>query len=350
MAGRATGGTALPAVPSPARGETGVPSGRRGGGAPGRPLGFCSCMSWPGATGLRMPAGMPGRVGGAGRPLASRPPPAPWPSRRIGLPTSSTAARGAPGRFTPALPPLAAPGRVGAPGLCGAPGRWGAPGLWFWLPAWVGRGLTPGRCPDPGRVGGPAGRLGWGRPTNSGLGAGRCGEGTVRFTGAGAAGRGIPPPLDCTGLGLGVSGLLATGLAAGRGVGAVGLLTAGAAGRAGGALAAGAEGAEAFGAGAAGAGRAGAGCGLAAAGLLGAAGAGLAAGAAGASAFFTDRIALPAGGLAAAAGAPFRLSKPRILPASASLIELLWLLAAMDSFSAASSTSLLSRPRSLDSS
>ena len=40
----------------------------------------------------------------------------------------------------------------------------------------------------------------------------------------------------------------------------------------------------------------------------------------------------------------------RICPASASLIELLWLFAAIDSFSAASSTSLFSRPRSLDSS
>jgi len=36
--------------------------------------------------------------------------------------------------------------------------------------------------------------------------------------------------------------------------------------------------------------------------------------------------------------------------ASPSLIELLWLLAAMDSFSAASSTSLLSRPKSRDNS
>jgi hypothetical protein len=36
--------------------------------------------------------------------------------------------------------------------------------------------------------------------------------------------------------------------------------------------------------------------------------------------------------------------------ASSSLIELLWLRAAMDSFSAASSTSLLSRPKSRDNS
>jgi hypothetical protein len=40
----------------------------------------------------------------------------------------------------------------------------------------------------------------------------------------------------------------------------------------------------------------------------------------------------------------------RIRSASSSLIELLWLLAAMASFSAASSTSLFSRPKSLDSS
>ena len=71
------------------------------------------------------------------------------------------------------------------------------------------------------------------------------------------------------------------------------------------------------------------------------------------AAFFTDRIDLPGAGFeGAAAGreAPPLFNIVRILPASASLIELLWLLAAMDSFSAASSTSLLSRPRSLDSS
>jgi hypothetical protein len=40
----------------------------------------------------------------------------------------------------------------------------------------------------------------------------------------------------------------------------------------------------------------------------------------------------------------------RMREASSSLIELLWLFAAMASFSAASSTSLLSRPKSRDSS
>jgi len=54
----------------------------------------------------------------------------------------------------------------------------------------------------------------------------------------------------------------------------------------------------------------------------------------------------------AAAAVPPRppLISVRIWAASSSLIELLWLFAAMESFSAASSTSLFSRPRSLDSS
>jgi hypothetical protein len=67
-------------------------------------------------------------------------------------------------------------------------------------------------------------------------------------------------------------------------------------------------------------------------------------------AFFTDRIAF-AGATGATAGdplpSPMRL---RMRWASSSLIELLWLRAAILSFSAASSTSLLSRPRSRDSS
>ena len=75
-----------------------------------------------------------------------------------------------------------------------------------------------------------------------------------------------------------------------------------------------------------------------------------AAGAAGwtTSAFFTDRIALPAGAWGAAE--PWPLIRALMRIASSSLIELLWLRAAMDNFSAASSTSLLSRPRSRDSS
>jgi hypothetical protein len=74
----------------------------------------------------------------------------------------------------------------------------------------------------------------------------------------------------------------------------------------------------------------------------------------GAGAFCTDRIAFGAAGAlgAAALGALGRppLISVRIWAASSSLIELLWLFAAMESFSAASSTSLFSRPRSLDSS
>ena len=71
-------------------------------------------------------------------------------------------------------------------------------------------------------------------------------------------------------------------------------------------------------------------------------------------AFFTDRIDLPGTGLAGEAagwlGDPPLPSRLRIFPASESLIELLWLLAAIESFSAASNTSLFSRPRSLDNS
>jgi hypothetical protein len=85
-------------------------------------------------------------------------------------------------------------------------------------------------------------------------------------------------------------------------------------------------------------------------------GAGRGAGA-GAAALRTDRMALAgAAGEPSAAAAGFLAERPlprisaRIRVASSSLIELLWLLAAMDSFSAASSTSLLSSPRSRDSS
>lgn len=159
-AGRLTGGVAFGLSP---RGVTGVPSGRRGGGAAGRPVGFWSCMSSPGATGLRMPGGIDGRFDepepprgpAPGRPPSPRPP---LPSRRIGLPTSSSVLAGRP------LPdrPDGAPGREGAPGRCAPAGRCGA----------------PLRCPPgaPGR-GAPAltgapGRFGWGRPTSSGF-AGR---------------------------------------------------------------------------------------------------------------------------------------------------------------------------------
>ena len=178
-AGRVTGGVAF--GPSPL-GVTGVPSGRLGGGAPGRPEGFWSCMSSPGATGLRMPGGMAGRLPpDAGRaPPGGRPPSPLLPplSRRIGLPTSSRVfPPGRDGR------PAPVPGRVGAPGRWVPAGRWG---IFLWLPGALGRGLTAG-LGEPGpafcRAGGPSGRLGCGRPTNSGLAAGRCGGGAFLLTG-----------------------------------------------------------------------------------------------------------------------------------------------------------------------
>ena len=75
-------------------------------------------------------------------------------------------------------------------------------------------------------------------------------------------------------------------------------------------------------------------------------------GAAGLDAFWTERIAFPGAGLAGAdaTALPPCFKRFRILPASVSLMELLWLFAAMDSFSAASRTSLFSKPRSLDNS
>jgi len=68
-------------------------------------------------------------------------------------------------------------------------------------------------------------------------------------------------------------------------------------------------------------------------------------------AFFTARMALGAG-VGASAPPPLLLVRisARMRPASSSLMELLWLRAGMDRVSAASSTSLLSRPRSLDNS
>jgi hypothetical protein len=183
----------------------------------------------------------------------------------------------------------------------------------------------------------------------------------------GAAGRGAGRP------GAGEAPGRAGELAAGR----AGIAAPGAAGREGaaGRLAAGGSWAGrglAAGAGATGRGAAGGALGAGgvtgvtgAAGLAGGAAAGRCGGAATAeplgfppiaseAAFFTDRMALPgaAGGAVGAAAAP-PLSRPineRMRRASSSLIELLWLRAAIFSFSAASSTSLLSRPRSRDSS
>jgi len=127
--------------------------------------------------------------------------------------------------------------------------------------------------------------------------------------------------------------------------GAIGL-TIGGLGEAAGAAAAGRAGAAGA------AGRAGAAGPAEAEGALGAAGV------AGAAAFFTERIALGgsavvlagAGVAGRTAGLPLPVISPRMREASSSLIELLWLLTAMDSFSAASSTSLFSRPKSRDSS
>ena len=67
-------------------------------------------------------------------------------------------------------------------------------------------------------------------------------------------------------------------------------------------------------------------------------------------AFFKARMVLGPG--AGADPPPLLLVRisARIRPASSSLIELLWLRAGMERVSAASSTSLLSRPRSLDNS
>jgi hypothetical protein len=86
---------------------------------------------------------------------------------------------------------------------------------------------------------------------------------------------------------------------------------------------------------------------------LGACGAEAGAGAGAEGAFFTDRIAFWGGAAGAAAALEPLLSvliRLRMRAASSSLMELLWLFAAIESFSAASSTSLFSRPKSLDSS
>ena len=167
----------------------------------GRPgPGFCSCMSSPGAMGLRMPVGIPGRPGAAGRlPPA---PAGPALSRRMGLPTSSRglgAGRpGAAGRAPPAWP-----GRIGA----GVPERWGWAGRWL-------KGARP--AGGAGRLLVPAGAPLTGRPTSWGLpGAGRLGSSGLRL-GAGAADAGRAGGFDAITTGLGSGGLPAItgGLAA----------------------------------------------------------------------------------------------------------------------------------------
>ena len=292
---------------------------------------------------MRIPPGPPGRLG---------PPPClPWGalgSRRIGLPTSSREDGGRP----PPGPP--GPRRCwGAPPRPGIPGRWGA----------------------PGRTGAPlrGGPLRWGDGRCCWLG-GRIGTAGLFWSrrGVGAAG--------LAGLGGGAVGLLITtgglpvGLAGGRLLGCCGgrLLAwgrSGWAGRAGaGALAGLATGlATGFGAGLATT------SGLRLGGALGPVG-GLAAGrfgddfwfAAGRSrrraaadwlgvlgAFFNEDLiaSLRLGRcLGATRCLPLPLSRALIFAASPSPMELLWLLAAIDSFSAALSTSRLSRPRSRESS
>jgi hypothetical protein len=73
------------------------------------------------------------------------------------------------------------------------------------------------------------------------------------------------------------------------------------------------------------------------------------------AAFLTERMALAGEAslpLADGRGDPDPLPRirARMRAASSTLIELLWLLATIESFSAASRTSLLSRPRSRDNS
>lgn len=194
---------------------------RRGAGGAGRPLGFCSCMSSPGAIGLRIPAGIPGRPGAAGRPLLGVPGPAL--SRRMGLPTNSKGV--APGRPGPGEG--REPGAAGRlPGVAARTGA-GAPGLWGREEGGAGRtdggaGRADGGA---GRVAGGAGRTegggggltegaaalmiggdglfpgaagvvpaGWGRPTSWGrvpplTAGGRTGAPDARGPGLGGAGR-----------------------------------------------------------------------------------------------------------------------------------------------------------------
>ena len=170
---------------------------------------------------------------------------------------------------------------------------------------------------------------------------------------AGADGRVSPWSTDAPGRGVGIFAAARTGWGlgapvgaglSGRGRTAVGLIIS--AGRLGGL--AGVEAARA------GAGRVGAAVAAGAAGATGRAG-GSAESAPGSAtvswfAFFKARMVLGAG--AGADPTPLLLVRisARMRPASSSLIELLWLRAGMERVSAASSTSFLSRPRSLDNS
>jgi hypothetical protein len=193
---------------------------RRGAAGAGRPLGVCSCISSPGAIGLRMPAGIPGRPGAAGLPLLGVPGPAL--SRRIGLPTSSKG-------VTPGRP---GPGEGREPGAAGrlpaVPARTGAgaPGLWGREEGGAGRAAG-----GAGRADGGADRAAGGAGRTEGGGGGLMEGDAALITGAvgllpGAAGAvpagwgrptswGRPPPLteggrtgapEARGLGLGGAG------------------------------------------------------------------------------------------------------------------------------------------------
>ncbi len=197
---------------------------RRGAGGAGRPLGFCNCMSSPGAMGLRMPAGIPGRPGAAGRLLLGVPGPAL--SRRIGLPTSSkgvTPGRPGPGEGRPPgaagrLPPAPALTGAGAPGRCGrdeggagrteggagrADGGAGRAAGGAGRTEGGGGGLTEGAAAvmtgDAGLFPTATGGLpaGWGRPTSWGrlpplTDGGRPGEAVVRGPGLAVPARWMP--------------------------------------------------------------------------------------------------------------------------------------------------------------
>ena len=224
---------------------------------------------------------------------------------------------------------------------------------------WVGAvGLADSglRISWTGRGDGAAGRAGAAGAGAAGVGAAAADSAVAAASGlAGADGRVSPWSTDAPGRGVGIFAAARTGWGlgapvgaglAGRGRAAGGLIIS--AGRLGGL--AGAEAARAG----AGAGRVGAAVAAGAAGATGRAG-GSAESAPGSAtvswlAFFKARMVLGAGAGADPSPLPLVRISARMRPASSSLIELLWLRAGMERVSAASSTSLLSRPRSLDNS
>lgn len=213
--------------------------------------------------------------------------------------------------------------------------------------SWTGRGDgAAGRAGAAGAGAAGAGAAAAVAPAVAAASGLAAADGRVSPWPKGAPGRGVGMFAAArTGWGLGAP--VAAGLAA-RGRAAGGLIIS--AGRLGGL--AGAEAARAG----AGAGRVGAAVAAGAAGATGRAG-GSAESVPEAApvswfAFFKARMVLGAGAGAAADPTPLPLVRisARMRPASSSLIELLWLRAGMDRVSAASSTSLLSRPRSFDNS